>query len=225
MPLLPSNLPSGFTWTMQVLALGLMGVGSALGTITTLPDMKHVAGPGTTDIVASIFSNVCVPAGEVVGPLIGGGLTELLGFRWASFSLGLALGAYAVCLVVMDMSGTMPWTHHRDPRHKLSLVHFSSYSSTPPSPSFSSSTSNSLLVAPPPHPAPSPSSFLLAPSSSHSPPLTCSYSSFPATPEESRRGEGGRAGGEGGRGHYQQQRQQEELSPPSYGRKMTETDE
>jgi len=22
-----------------------------------------------------------------------------------------------VCLVVMDMSGTMPWTHHRDPRH------------------------------------------------------------------------------------------------------------
>ena len=38
------------------------------------------------------------------------------GFRWASFSLGLVLGAYAVCLVMMNMSGSMPWMHHRDPR-------------------------------------------------------------------------------------------------------------
>lgn len=49
----------------QVGALAMLGVGSAFGTITTMPDLKHIAGPGTTDDVACIFNNVLVPAGEV----------------------------------------------------------------------------------------------------------------------------------------------------------------
>lgn len=46
----------------------MLGVGSAFGTITTMPDLKHIAGPGTTDDVACIFNNVLVPAGEVRPP-------------------------------------------------------------------------------------------------------------------------------------------------------------
>jgi MFS family permease len=52
-------------WAVEVTALVLLGLGSAFGSITTLPDMKYTAGPGTTDLVAGLFNNVFVPAGEV----------------------------------------------------------------------------------------------------------------------------------------------------------------
>ncbi|TFJ83260.1 hypothetical protein NSK_005422 [Nannochloropsis salina CCMP1776] len=37
----------------------------------------------------------------------------LKGFRLASFFFGLVLGSYALLLLLLKVSGVMPWTHHR----------------------------------------------------------------------------------------------------------------
>lgn len=107
----------------QVWALVLLGLGSAFGSITTLPDMKHIAGPGSTDLVAGVFNNLVVPAGEVTGPVIGGLLTQMLGsFKWASFYFGCCFLGFGTFLVVMHMSNIMPWRHHKDVQAEAHLV-------------------------------------------------------------------------------------------------------
>jgi len=77
--------------------------------------MKHIAGPGSTDLVAGIFNNVVVPAGEVTGPVIGGLFTQVLGsFRWASFYFGCCFMGFGALLVVLHFMKVMPWRHHKD---------------------------------------------------------------------------------------------------------------
>jgi hypothetical protein len=49
-----------------------------------------------------------------MGPLIGGVLTQLLGFRWAAFSFGCLLFLYGLLLLLMHFSGHLTWAHHRE---------------------------------------------------------------------------------------------------------------
>jgi MFS family permease len=119
-PVIPAGVAHALRWPIQVLALALLGMGSAFGTITTLPDMQRSAGPGTTDITASLFNNVFVPSGEVLGPLRGGGLTQLLGLPRAAVCLGWGLAAYAAVLLALHVTGHMSWRHHREGGGSLS---------------------------------------------------------------------------------------------------------
>lgn len=51
---------------------------------------------------------------QVLGPLVGGLLTQLLGFRWAAFYFGCLLLLYGLLLLAMSFTGHMSWAHHRE---------------------------------------------------------------------------------------------------------------
>ena len=66
-------------------------------------------------MVAGVFNNLVVPAGEVTGPVIGGLFTQMLGsFRWASFYFGCFFMAYGALLVVLHLTGVLSWRHHKE---------------------------------------------------------------------------------------------------------------
>lgn len=94
---------SGTTWRFifETVVLGLLGAAMACALIPSLPAMKagvRDARSTTTQVVAwfTIFINL----GLAVGPLIGTGLTMLLGFEASTLAWGMLIAAYGVLAMV-----------------------------------------------------------------------------------------------------------------------------
>jgi len=100
LPFLPATI------YLNAISLGLLGVGSCVALLPTLPMMCLAAekkNPNSATVVSGIASSA-YSLGEVIGPPLGSTMVDLVGFEWASaFFAGLVALSGILILVGMFM--------------------------------------------------------------------------------------------------------------------------
>jgi len=89
----------------MVVSLVAFGVGEAMSMTPVMDDMMHSCGThaeeyvnGLSALMASAFS-----LGQMVGPLIGSGLTQRMGFEWACTFMGFILLLHIIAIFLVDL--------------------------------------------------------------------------------------------------------------------------
>eukprot|EP00742_Colponemidia_sp_Colp-10_P008175 GILJ01008831.1.p1 GENE.GILJ01008831.1~~GILJ01008831.1.p1 ORF type:complete len:439 (-),score=63.94 GILJ01008831.1:32-1348(-) len=95
-PFLPSSIVT------ICIALVVLGMGAAMILVPAMPEMIKEAehlGEGTSDVISGII-NGCFSLGEIVGPMVGSSLGDVVYFDEGTSIFGAILLAYAACIVV-----------------------------------------------------------------------------------------------------------------------------
>mmetsp|Transcript_17927 Transcript_17927/g.34267 ORF Transcript_17927/g.34267 Transcript_17927/m.34267 type:complete len:488 (-) Transcript_17927:749-2212(-) len=83
-----------FAWTSQLLALSGIGMGAGLALVPAMPFMlqglRQEGVPNSSEICAALYASA-YSLGEGLGPLLGGGLSQAIGFDWATVAISCCL--------------------------------------------------------------------------------------------------------------------------------------
>ncbi|KAF4746375.1 hypothetical protein FOZ63_009149, partial [Perkinsus olseni] len=107
----PTIKVSSNPWVQQLVALGLAGIGSSWGWVPCMPYMIEGVPPGlghgASDMISALF-NGGASFGEALGPLLGGVLTDIIGFPRAclGFSIIFFACGFTFWLTAPDTSLT-----------------------------------------------------------------------------------------------------------------------
>ncbi|KAF4731868.1 hypothetical protein FOZ62_029334, partial [Perkinsus olseni] len=120
----PAIKVSSNPWVQQLVALGLAGVGSSWGWVPCMPYMIEGVPPGlghgASDMISALF-NGGASFGEALGPLLGGVLTDVIGFPRAclGFSIIFFACGFTFWLTAPDTSlpRTLPSSKTEADRH------------------------------------------------------------------------------------------------------------
>ncbi|KAF4696931.1 hypothetical protein FOZ62_005367 [Perkinsus olseni] len=120
----PTIKVSSNPWVQQLVALGLAGIGSSWGWVPCMPYMIEGVPPGlghgASDMISALF-NGGASFGEALGPLLGGVLTDIIGFPRAclGFSIIFFACGFTFWLTAPDTSlpRTLPSSKTDADRH------------------------------------------------------------------------------------------------------------
>jgi MFS family permease len=92
--------------TQMVVALLAFGVGEAMSMTPVMDDMMHSCGEYAEEAVNALSSLLAsaFSLGQMIGPLIGSGLTQRLGFDWACTLMAAILTLHIGAILVIDVA-------------------------------------------------------------------------------------------------------------------------
>jgi MFS family permease len=105
-PLLrPLGVGESLGMGQMVLALVLFGLGESMSMTPVMDDMMHSCGESADAAVNSLSSLMAASfsLGQMVGPIVGAGLTTRIGFPWACTLMALVLLLHTTAIVAVDL--------------------------------------------------------------------------------------------------------------------------
>lgn len=105
-PLLrPLGVGESLGMGQMVLALVLFGLGESMSMTPVMDDMMHSCGENADAAVNSLSSLMAASfsLGQMVGPIVGAGLTTRIGFPWACTLMALVLLLHTTAIMAVDL--------------------------------------------------------------------------------------------------------------------------
>ena len=105
-PLLrPLGVGESLGMGQMVLALVLFGLGESMSMTPVMDDMMHSCGESADAAVNSLSSLMAASfsLGQMVGPIVGAGLTTRIGFPWACTLMALVLLLHTTAIMAVDL--------------------------------------------------------------------------------------------------------------------------